>query len=375
MNALESKPRPSRVRAPIERCAPLALALFVGCAGSPDEPSASPEPTLQRLSASLDSLLCTLIDKVPFPGLDHKCDNATKEATYYEGGFVPTGGLGDLMKLPPLTSTMVQCAVAHSEGSASEGVSDTPVGKFGVETHLSVIDCSVTPQFIEAERVGRIYLFDVPADLDVEGITFSGAQEQRSAGTVNAAHVFTNEPYTQNVDARTGEYLKVTSNNRNWSLGLSHGITIPAGPIEVTIKPGMSHKALYESLNNQLVAPASDLNTLFDFNTQLAPDSIASRAARRELSVSVSPTRRRRSSRSTSAYATAGAATTAGSTMGSCRSTARWRSHTGELVRPTDGQLVPLRTDGYRRRLGLGPARQRSGVHRERVRPEEPDGQ
>jgi hypothetical protein len=40
----------------------------------------------------------------------------------------------------------------------------------------------------------------------------------------------------------------------------------------VLITPSLTHTPFYESINNQLVAPSSDVNALFDFNTQLAPE-------------------------------------------------------------------------------------------------------
>jgi hypothetical protein len=261
----------------LRRLAPVAFVTLVGCGAPTTELSAKAEKKAQELTPSLDSLLCNAMDALKgvaqFAGIDEHCTAAVKTPLYYEGGFVPANNLGDLFKLPPLTNTMIQCAVTHSDGAvASEGVGNTPVGKFGVESHLSVIDRSVTPQHVEAERLGRIFLFDVPADLDIEDIHFLSRSENRPAGTIDAARVFSGEPYTQNVDARTGEYLEITSNNRDWTIGAKDPIKVPAGPIEVLIKPSLTHTPFYESINNQLVAPASDVNTLFDFNTQLGPE-------------------------------------------------------------------------------------------------------
>jgi hypothetical protein len=253
---------------------------LIGCASAaPETASPSGDVAPARQNLSVDSLLCTALDILPkaVSSVSSHCDRSNIDNLHYEGGFVPTGGLGDLFQLPPLTNTMLQCAVAHSQhnetdglapGAVPPGVIPTSVGQFGMSSQFTVNGQGVSPtQFVEGERIGTIYLFGAQARLDVESLRFESAQEQRAAGTIQAAHVFTNEAYTQNVDARTGVYLHAESESMDWGIGGT--VTIP-GPIEVIITPNASHTAFYESMNNNLVAPVGSINTAFDFNTQLA---------------------------------------------------------------------------------------------------------
>jgi hypothetical protein len=260
----------------------LGMTVF-GCgAASTDDPTPgtegpgveTPDTETASQGLKLHDVLCSAMKALHLavPGIpDPNCKAVSQNNLHYEGGFVPAGNLGDLFKLPPLTNTMIQCAVANSNTSASEGVVFTPVGQFGVSSRFAIIDRSVTPQFVEAQRIGSIFIFGAQADLDIENIRFDSSFENRRAGTTSAVHVFTGVPYTQTVDARTGTYLRVQSETSSWNVGGSVTIPMPV-PITLTLRPHLGHTPLYESLGNTLVSPVPAPGSLFDFNTQFGSE-------------------------------------------------------------------------------------------------------
>ncbi len=186
-----------------------------------------------------------LLPKVPSVNLQAHCSTDQVNDLYYNGSEALTNSLEDFLLVPAVTGGAFFCSIADSDGATVDGTLSSSLGRFGVTSQFNVTTRDAPNAHLTARRVGKFYLFGAGANLEVQDMDFKFPSEKTTGSS----------PWL-------GSYMHVQSAGIDWDI--SGSVTIPVGPVMVTITPTLGSVAPTRSMTNNGIyfSPTNDTNML-----------------------------------------------------------------------------------------------------------------
>ncbi len=243
----------------------LSLALIaslggaIGCdAELPEEAAADSvvesEPIAQ-VASSLDlsnyqtagQVLCDLMNQIPAGNLigvsiaKPWCRYYNYNNLYYLGSFRRSlvQGPTPASQRAIAMSDALFCALKEADGATADGTISTAVGRFGMSSRIEVPKVDPASRQLVGQRVGTLWAFGVPLDIDNQDFVVSFPTEQTPSTTLGRW---------------IGYYMNLRSSTTSWGLGGSGQV----GLFNLALNLGQD--GYFRSLNNNGIAFASPSN-------------------------------------------------------------------------------------------------------------------
>jgi hypothetical protein len=212
---------------------PLAFAAALAGCGAPgqvDVPNQTDDTTSAAVSTapltyqSGARAICAILDALPATTIGAvninkpNCNYWDYDNLYYLGSISRSFRLGGGTTLSPQTpvamSDALLCALKDSDGASVDATkSPNGLGRFGMASRIVVSKFDPTQRQVLGQRLGTLYAFGVPLDLEDQDFGVSFPTEYVSSGVL--------------LNSTTGYYMDLQSSKTTWSLGGS-GFIPPA---------------------------------------------------------------------------------------------------------------------------------------------------
>jgi len=264
--------------------APLLLALLAsGCGGAPEtgeeRAATNGDESVGSTSQALsDAKICSTINKIASLAIDAtnvpvkasvRCGTDSTANTYFLGSAAPADFMTSSSKRE---GEAIYCAVAAADGHHANALFDAPVGKFGVQGRVAVLDTDPTTLRVSAQKIGRLYAYGVALDVESQKFTFQGASEYQFDQVVLAVDPAAGF-YTQEIPEQVGAYTVLTQSGHYFAFSGSANIDTPVPGLSIHEGVSWVSGAPFDSSNNYWFGPANPTNSNL-------PLEVASEAAR-----------------------------------------------------------------------------------------------
>ena len=183
-----------------------------------------------------------------------RCSSSEARRLYYHGSAPIEGTLSDLKVLPFVTQGAYLCGIADAHDTRSRATFGA-LGTFGVESHFRVTRRDPSQGRLEAQRLGKIFLFGVSATLERQDMAWTVPGELQSG--------------------QFGGYVELRVDQGSWDwnpAAISFPLATPAGAVVVTLDLELHGRTPRDSMENNLIAAAIARPFRFDQWTSCLAD-------------------------------------------------------------------------------------------------------
>jgi len=202
------------------------------------------------------STICSAIDKIASIatmgsnfGVSVGCgdDNATSTAYLGSSTSAAWATTNALME-----SEALYCAIQATDGHNAVAQIDTPLGKFGMRSRISILTADAANRHVTGQRIGQLVAFDQYLDTESQTFDFDAPTEWQSARSVLAirrdADSLPPKTYYQRIPAQRGQYSLFTTSGHHFNLHADAEFPI-AGPFNGTVFLEFQNRTPYDGHN------------------------------------------------------------------------------------------------------------------------------
>jgi hypothetical protein len=235
----------------------LTTLALVGCGAQPAADEAAPADVAVQQSAldlsnykSVGQVICDIVDNLPGGNIGGvnitppSCTFTNYDNLYYFGSITNTFVIGpghtNPSQRPAAMADAVFCALKDADGASTDATAHTSLGRFGMASRISVWGKDPAARQVAGQRIGTLYVFGVPLDIDNEDFVAGFPIESFAGGLLSSR--------------TNGYYMDLQTSTTQWHMGGS-GVL---GPFTLSLSFGQN--GYFKSLENNGFAFTSKNN-------------------------------------------------------------------------------------------------------------------